>query len=102
MVSTAKEYRGFGFGTLLGKLFRERHPDKDTGGTTYAGSKQVKRIWDNFVREAMASGMYTQLVKQGKITKDRVKEIVKDLDERKTKSNEPSENALDINNASKQ
>jgi len=63
----------------LGKLYRESHPDANTGGTTAAGSKQVKRVWDKFVREAITDGTYSKLVKAGKLTAKRVKEIVKDL-----------------------
>lgn len=88
LVSVAQEYRSYGFGTLLGKIYREHYPDKNTGGTTSAGSAQVKRVWDKFVREALADGMYSKLIKSGKISSGQVKEIIKDLDNRPTYKNE--------------
>jgi len=89
LVSVAQEYRSYGFGTLLGKIYRERYPEKNTGGTTYAGSAQVKRVWNKFVREALADGTYSKLVKSGKISSSRVKEIIKDLDDRPEYKDEP-------------
>ena len=86
LVAIVPEYRGHGIGEILGKMFREANPHFISGGFTNAGAIHAKRIWANFVREYLQAGDYSKLVRAGKITIERVKEILADLPERKRKS----------------
>jgi len=87
LVSTTKEYRGYGFGRLLGIRFRELHPDFNTGGVTPNGQKQVVRIWKKYISDAIKNGLYTRMLRAGNITKSRINDILSDYDGAKFTSN---------------
>jgi GNAT superfamily N-acetyltransferase len=76
LIAVAKEYRGFGLGTLIGKLARTYEPGKTSGGFTPMGARNFARVHREFVRDALTSGLYSRMVRAGQITMDRVKEIV--------------------------
>ena len=76
LIRVAQEYRGFGFGTLLGKLSRTKNPARQSGGFTSAGFENFRRVHAEMVRDYLSSGLYSHLVKSGVITKERVREIV--------------------------
>lgn len=76
LARTAREYRKFGFGTLLVKLAREDRPDRSSGGLTRSGYANLGRVHDEMVREYLSSGFYSHLVKTGQITAGRAKEII--------------------------
>lgn len=82
LIRVAREYRNFGLGTLLGKLARTFEPDKSSGGFTPSGSKNFSRVHAEFVRDALKSGLYSDLVRSGKITTQRVKEIISSIGSR--------------------
>ena len=79
LVTVVEEYRGWGFGDILMKEYTKHYPTKDSGGYTNAGYKTAERYYYNRVREYLANGFYSLLVKRGQITKEKVKEIVSQL-----------------------
>lgn len=85
LVQVAEEYRNFGIGTLLVKAKRELDPDIDSGGVTPEGLANIKRVHAEMVRDYLRDGIYTELIKQGVITKDKVQDIVKGLPKKKEK-----------------
>lgn len=89
LLVTAKEYRGYGFGEILGKLYTEAEPRKGSGGTTAMGKQAIYRRWEAFVREALQHGVYTKLYREGKITRDRIKEIMSGLSDRRKRKDRP-------------
>lgn len=95
LVTVASEYRKFGFGTLLVKLKREREPTKGSGGFTNAGLSNFRRVHSEMVRDYMTSGMYSYLVNTGIITKERAKQIINSIGEKKPK---PKQKNLNTNN----
>ena len=89
LVAVAAEYRSYGLGVILGKLFREENPHLTSGGFTSAGLTHAKRVWSTFVREYLQSGEYSKLVKSGRITSKRVKEILAELPDRSKSTTAP-------------
>lgn len=83
LIATAREYRNFGFGTMLVKLVRGDNPTRPSGGFTNAGLNNLIRVWSKMVKEYAASGFYSHLVKTGKMTAKRAKEIINDADKTK-------------------
>lgn len=76
LVRVAKEYRGFGLGVMLTKIARSMEPEKSSGGFTHSGYKNFVKTYQEFVRDALSSGLYTSLVKKNEISADRAKEII--------------------------
>lgn len=76
LISVVEEYRGLGIGEELVKLYRGLYPYKPSGGLTSSGYKQVKKYFTWMVKEALSSGIYSDLIKRGEISKERVKEIL--------------------------
>ena len=72
----AQEYRGFGLGVIVGKLARSLHPDRGSGGFTKSGAHNLRRIHQAFVRDYLASGMYSWLVRSGQLTVERARAII--------------------------
>lgn len=85
LIAVAREYRSYGLGTYLSKLIRERTDLTDTGGVTYSGSKQLRRSWEEFVREYLNRGLYQKAIQSGLISKEKVMDIVRDLGARRKK-----------------
>jgi len=82
LVMTTKEYQGFGFGKTLATLAWDDFPDRPSGGFTNSGYAMFLKIWDQKVREYLASGFYSHLVKTGQISHQRVKSILVGLGDR--------------------
>lgn len=76
LVMVADEYRSFGLGTLLLKIGYGIEPDKPSGGFTNAGKNTFARVHAEFVRDALKFGIYTKMVKDGRISIARVKQII--------------------------
>lgn len=76
LIAVAREYRGFGFGQLLGRVARTLTPTKGSGGFTPAGRSNFIKVHRETIRDALASGKYRDLIAKGEITLARVKEIV--------------------------
>jgi hypothetical protein len=76
LIHIADEYRGFGLGPIVGKMARELEADKTSGGFTPEGFKNFKKVHQMFVREYIRNGFYSFLVKSGKISAQRAKDII--------------------------
>lgn len=80
LVYLAREYSGSGIGKDLTFMFRKIEPDRDSGGFTEKGYKNIKNVYREFVKEYLRNGIYSHLVKNGEITTNKVKEILKSAD----------------------
>lgn len=76
LIMVASEYRGFGLGKLLSKFRFKIEPGKNSGGFTPDGYAMTVKTYREFVRDALRNGVYSSLVRQKKMTVERVKEIV--------------------------
>lgn len=76
LIQVASEFRGFGFGPYLAKIGRTVYPEKTSGGFTGSGRTNFLKVHKMFVSDALKNGRYREMLKQGKITVQRVKEIV--------------------------
>lgn len=79
LVVVAREYRGFGLGPLIARVGREMYPMKSSGGFTPQGSANFKTMHADMVRRAIQSGFYEEAIQDGRISMDRVKEIVNSI-----------------------
>lgn len=76
LIQVAKEYKGKGIGKYLGKLWYSHNPKFTSGGFTAAGYHNAKSIWADSVRKSLSQGRYSEWVKNGTMSIERVKEIV--------------------------
>lgn len=82
LVKVVDEYRGMKLGEILIKMAYEHLPELyDTGGYSQAGLKSAKRVWAQIVSEMLANGEYSKLVRDGTLTMEHVKKIVKQAKE---------------------
>lgn len=79
------EYRGKDLGKVIGTIWYKNNPSFPSGGFSPSGKSNAIKIWSGRVREMLQSGMYSNLVQQGVLSKDRVKEIISWLPEKKVK-----------------
>lgn len=79
LVMVAKEYRNKGLGRILGSIWAKMHPKHLSGGYTTSGRHLAAGLWADRVREYAERGWYSELVRAGKLTTSRVKEIVSGL-----------------------
>lgn len=82
----AAEYKGFGFGPYLVGLHRKYFPDANSGGFTLPCITNLLKVHTQFVKDYLASGKYSKLVRDKVLTIDKVKEITKYVDNVQTKS----------------
>lgn len=75
LLVVAQEYRKRRLGEILGKLWGDWNPSYPSGGFTSKGLSSAEAIWESRVRELRAKGGYSLLLRQGRITKDRIKQI---------------------------
>ncbi len=80
LIRVAEEYRGFGIGQILGKMARTLESDKVSGGFTYSGENNFVRVHREFVRDYLLNGEYRRLVKEKKISYERLQKILKSAD----------------------
>ena len=90
LLVTAREYRGYGFGQILGKYWYKFNPSSTSGGFTYAGQSNALRLWESRVRDFVANGWYSELIRQGRLTRARVAEIFAGLKGHKVHLPEPT------------
>lgn len=76
LVMVAREYRGFGFGAMLVELAYTIEPAKPSGGFTESGFRTFRKVYREFVGQALRAGRYRQLIQDGVLTMSRVKEII--------------------------
>jgi len=79
LLVVAREYRSKGLGRIIGRYWYEFNPASKSGGFTNAGEANAIALWKERVREFSAQGWYSQLLREGRITLDRVKAILKDV-----------------------
>lgn len=79
LITTVEEYRGWGLGEIALREYRALYPSKDSGGFTPAGYALTQKYYYNAVRDYLAKGFYSFLVKQGHITMEKVKTITAQL-----------------------
>lgn len=80
LVRVADEYKGFGIGRVLQKLYTDAFPDKESGGFTPSGLSNAKKVWQKEVRKFLAGGVYSNMIRKGTMDKDRVDDILSGLD----------------------
>jgi hypothetical protein len=80
LIRVANEYKGFGLGVILSRLARHFEPGKTSGGFTNAGLRTFVKVHREAVRDALTSGRYGELIRNGQLTTARVKEIVASAD----------------------
>ena len=81
LLVVAREYRGRGLGKIIGKYWYQFNPASKSGGFTGGGESNALALWRVRVNEFLARGWYSQLVKEGIITRERVKAILKDAEQ---------------------
>jgi hypothetical protein len=77
LLVVAQEYRGKNLGTIIGKIWYNLNPSYLSGGFTDSGLRNAVNIWKEHVRDYLLSGKYRKLIKDGALTKEKVKEILK-------------------------
>ena len=82
LLAVAREYRGKGLGKIIGRYWYEYNPASESGGFTSAGEANAIALWKERVREFSAQGWYSQLIRDGRLTYDQVKAILKDAGQR--------------------
>lgn len=93
LLVVAQEYRGKNLGTIIGKIWYDLNPEYLSGGFTYSGSKNAVKIWQEHVRDYLSSGKYSKMIKDGILTKNKVKEILQSANlkpKKKIEKNTPS------------
>jgi hypothetical protein len=76
LVVVAEERQKRGIGRFLTKLWLKAFPFKSSGGFSDQGLSTFKRVYQNFVREALESGEYNRAVEEGWMTPQRFMEIL--------------------------
>lgn len=77
LIVVAKEYRNFGIGKILGNLMRDYVPYYSTGGVTELGKQNLFNVYSEYVKKASSNGSYTKWIKDGIITIEKAKLILK-------------------------
>lgn len=83
LIAVAREYRGRGLGKIIGKRWYELNPSNTSGGFTSAGEANALALWRDRVREFKARGWYSEMIREGRITMDRLREIFKGVEDSK-------------------
>ncbi len=85
LLTVAKEYRGKGLGKIIGQFWYELNPSFKSGGFTISGQENALALWKSRVQEFISKGWYSDLIRQERLSKDRVKDIIKGFEFLKTK-----------------
>ena len=85
LIVVSKEYRGKGFGKLIGKCWNKFNPGYLSGGFTPAGKKASLAVWEDKVKEMLDDGTYDELILTGEISEERFKEIIQGLSKKELK-----------------
>jgi GNAT superfamily N-acetyltransferase len=83
LLRVAKEYRGIGLGRVLARAWYDINPSSVSGGFTSAGRRNAVSAWETRVREFLANGWYSALVRAGRMEKSRVDEILSGLSKKR-------------------
>lgn len=85
LLTVAKEYRGKGLGKIIGQFWYELNPSFKSGGFTASGQENALALWRDRVREFISKGWYSDLIRKGNISMDRIKTIIEGLKTLETK-----------------
>ena len=91
LITVAREFRGRGFGNILIKQWYKYNPNFQSGGYTPSGEGFDLSVWEDRVKEFLSNGWYSELVRQKKLTTQRVKDILKGTTKRHRFSPLPSD-----------
>lgn len=86
LIAVTQEYRGHGLGKILGKIWYAKNPTYESGGFTAAGEANAIAIWKERVKEFLEFGWYSELVRAGKISKNKVDAILSGIGPKKEKN----------------
>jgi len=75
LVYVVDEFKGIGIGQELVEYYRKIYPDKVSGGTTEGGYKNLIKYYKYQVKLYLRNGIYSDMVKNGDISKEKVKKI---------------------------
>lgn len=76
LVQVAEEHQKKGIGKFLSKLWMKAFPFRGSGGFSEQGISTFKRVYQDFVREALESGAYDDAMKEGWMTPRRFADIL--------------------------
>lgn len=79
LIAVAQEARGKGLGKVLAKVWHDLNPKYESGGMTEAGEALMSAFWEGRVREFVSNGWYDQLVRDGRMTRERVDAVLSAL-----------------------
>lgn len=96
LIYVVDEYKGLGIGEQLVKLYRNLYPNKESGGFTPGGYKQIRKYYNWMIKQALSNGIYTDSIRKGEISKERVNEIIKSVNKDYTFSKEKKNKLKDI------
>jgi GNAT superfamily N-acetyltransferase len=82
LLAVAQEYRGKGLGKIIGQFWYELNPSFTSGGFTPAGERNALALWRDRVHEFSAQGWYSDLVREGKLSLSKVKQILAEAGEK--------------------
>lgn len=91
LILVVDEYQGRGIGQALAQRWYALNPSYTSGGFTAAGERNAIRTWATRVREFLANGEYSLLVREGVLTKSQVDAILADLPRRSGKKAKAAE-----------
>jgi hypothetical protein len=90
LLMVAREYRGRGLGPVLGRIWYRLNPSFVSGGFAPAGERNALGMWGARVREFLDRGWYSALVRAGRISQARVREIQAGLAGRRPETDLPA------------
>jgi hypothetical protein len=70
------DIRGHGIGVMLASYLRSENKDVKSGAQTASGKRLLVKVWKSRVGEFLSSGIYSQLLKDGKIDKSVLDKIL--------------------------
>ena len=79
LLRVAKEYRGKNLGRILGDLWYSKNPGYTSGGFSPQGKHNAKKIWSERVRTMLQNGWYSDLIRNKRISPEKIKEILSSL-----------------------
>ncbi len=96
LIYVVEEYKGLGIGEELVKMYRKLYPNKQSGGFTSGGYTQNRKYYNWMIKQALSNGIYSDLIKKGEISKERVKEIISSVNKEYKFSKEKKNKLKDI------
>lgn len=96
LIFVVQEYKNLGIGEELVKQYRKIYPNKKSGGFTSGGYIQIRKYYNWMVKQALSNGIYSDLIRKGEISKEKVKEIVNSINKEYTFSKEKKNKLKDV------